>query len=172
MHHPEQFNGSRAIWREDHNSSVLTPHSYRPARLLTGFHTVQYFRPCCSRYTWAIYQQCYTRHLESYVDDTKVFMFFSIKDIATAKQTLEEDLKRIAQWYLTNQLLINPDKTKFLLMGTYQLLQRLATIWTSWAQSLSRILQRKIWASLLTSIYHTIPASPTWFLLAWPNFVK
>ena len=67
-------------------------------------------------------------HLESYVDHTKVFMFFSIKEIDTAKQTQEEDLQRIAKWCLTNQLLVNPDKTKFLLMGIYQLLQRLVTI--------------------------------------------
>lgn len=64
-------------------------------------------------------------HLESYVDDSKVFMSFPIKDIVTAKKSIEDDLHRVATWCSQNQLLINPDKTKFLLVGTRQLLQRL-----------------------------------------------
>ena len=64
-------------------------------------------------------------NLESYVDDSKVFLTFPIKDVVAAKQNIEEDLHRIAAWCCKNQLLIYPKKTKYLLVGTRQLLQRL-----------------------------------------------
>ena len=64
-------------------------------------------------------------NLESYVDDSKVFLTFPIKDVVAAKQKIEEDLHRIAAWCCKNQLLINPKKTKYLMVGTRQLLQRL-----------------------------------------------
>jgi hypothetical protein len=64
-------------------------------------------------------------HLESYVDDSKVLMSFYVRDIDAAKSNLEEDLQRVAKWCSVNQLLINPDKTKFLLIGTRQMIQRL-----------------------------------------------
>jgi hypothetical protein len=56
----------------------------------------------------------------SYVDDS-----FLIKDLDQATINLEEDLVRVANWCSTNQLLPNPSKTKFILIGTRQLLQRL-----------------------------------------------
>lgn len=41
-----------------------------------------------------------------------------------AKIKLEEDLQRVAIWCCENQLLINPDKTKLMLIGTMQLINR------------------------------------------------
>ena len=58
--------------------------------------------------------------LESYVDDSKVFLSFSLSDVDTAMANLEQDLLRVAAWFCENQLLINPDKTKFMLIGTRQ----------------------------------------------------
>ena len=49
--------------------------------------------------------------LESFVDDSKIFMSFPIEDIASAKTKIEEDLKLDATWFFENKLLINPDKT-------------------------------------------------------------
>ena len=46
--------------------------------------------------------------VESYFDDTKVYLSFSYKDIAA--------------WCCTNKLLINPGKTKLILFGIRQLL--------------------------------------------------
>ena len=60
--------------------------------------------------------------LDSYVDDSKVSLSFSTQDIPKAKLTLEEDLNNIARCCCTNSLLLNPDKTKFILFGTPQLL--------------------------------------------------
>jgi hypothetical protein len=68
--------------------------------------------------------------LESYVDDSKVFLSFSIKDTIFTKANLEEDLCLVAKWCSANELLINPEKTKFLLIGTPQLLKRLPSSMT------------------------------------------
>ena len=56
--------------------------------------------------------------LESYVDDSKIFLSFPIKDTISTKAKLEEDLCQVAKWCSTNQLLINQEKTKFLEIGT------------------------------------------------------
>ena len=64
-------------------------------------------------------------NLESYVDDSKIFLSFPVKDAESAERVLEEDLRRVAAWCSKNQLLINPEKTKFLMLGTQQLLHRL-----------------------------------------------
>ena len=58
-------------------------------------------------------------HLESYVDDSKPLMSFPMKNIETASN------KRVAKLCSGNQLLINPAKTKFLLVGTRQMIQGL-----------------------------------------------
>ncbi|CAB4014424.1 Hypothetical predicted protein, partial [Paramuricea clavata] len=63
--------------------------------------------------------------LKSYVDDSKVFLSFPIKDTTSTKANLEEDLCLVAKWCSTNYLLINPEKTKLLLIGTPQLLKKL-----------------------------------------------
>ena len=64
-------------------------------------------------------------NLESYVDDSKIFLSFPINDTKSAECVLEEDLRRVAAWCCKNQLLINPKKTKFLMVGTQQLLPKL-----------------------------------------------
>ena len=52
-------------------------------------------------------------------------MSFPIEDIASAKTKIEEDLKLVAAWFFENKLLINPEKTKLLLIETRQLLGKL-----------------------------------------------
>jgi hypothetical protein len=63
--------------------------------------------------------------LESFVDNSKIFMSFPIEDIASAKTKIEEGLKLVATWFFENKLLINPEKTKPLLIGTRQLFGKL-----------------------------------------------
>ena len=63
-----------------------------------------------------------TCQLESYVDDSKLFLSFPIKNVDNAIQNLQEDLSGLAKWCCENKLLINPLKTKF---RTRQLLRRL-----------------------------------------------
>ena len=66
-----------------------------------------------------------TSELNSYVDDSKISLSFPIEDALEAKHKLELDLRLVAEWCCKNALLINPGKTKFLLVGTRQLLNSL-----------------------------------------------
>ena len=63
--------------------------------------------------------------LESYVDDSKLYISFPVKDIDIVAGQLTEDLRRIGAWCCANSLLINPDKTKLLLLGTRQMLGKI-----------------------------------------------
>ena len=63
--------------------------------------------------------------LESYVDDFKLYILFPVKDIDIVAGQLTGDLRRIAGWCCANSLLINPDKTKLLLLGTRQMLHKI-----------------------------------------------
>ncbi len=58
--------------------------------------------------------------MESYVDDSKIFLSFP-----TAATKLSEDMNRITTWCCSNSLLVNPGKSKLLLMGTKQMLEGL-----------------------------------------------
>ena len=60
-----------------------------------------------------------------YVDDDKLFLAFQPCKILKAIQLLNLDLVEIARWCCLNSLLVNPDKTKLLVMGVPQLLRRL-----------------------------------------------
>ena len=61
--------------------------------------------------------------LESYVDDSKLYLSFPVKDTDVVA-LITEDLKKIAVWCCHNSLLINPEKTKMLLLGTHQMLKK------------------------------------------------
>ena len=59
--------------------------------------------------------------MASFVDDSKVYLSFTNDYIDQATQNLETDLGRVAKWCSDKQLLINPDKTKLVLIGNRQL---------------------------------------------------
>ena len=63
--------------------------------------------------------------LESYVDDSKLYLSFSVAEASNVIQQINKDLKKIASWCCYNSLLINPEKTKLLVLGTRQMLQKL-----------------------------------------------
>ena len=63
--------------------------------------------------------------LESYVDDSKILLSFAAADMDGLKQQLEEDLYSIAKCCSENELLMNPRKTKYMLIGTRQNLPQL-----------------------------------------------
>ena len=54
----------------------------------------------------------------------QIILSFPSNRAAMAVEHLSEDLRRIAAWCCTHSLLINPDKTKLLLLGTPQMLAR------------------------------------------------
>ena len=61
--------------------------------------------------------------LESYVDNSKLYLAFPVRDNDIAAAQITED--KIAVWYCYNILLINPSKTELLLLGMHQMLQRI-----------------------------------------------
>ena len=63
--------------------------------------------------------------LESYVADSKLYISFPVKNIDIVAGQLTEDLRKIAAWCCANSLLISPDKTKLLLLGTRQMLRKI-----------------------------------------------
>ena len=63
--------------------------------------------------------------LESYVDDSKLYLSFPVAEASNMVQQINKDLQKIASWCCHNSLLINPEKTKLLVLGTRQMLQRL-----------------------------------------------
>ena len=66
--------------------------------------------------------------VESYVDDTKIYLSFSSKDIDSCLTKVPEGLRLIAAWCCTNKLLINPSKTKLILFGMRQLLSKIPDV--------------------------------------------
>ena len=60
--------------------------------------------------------------LESFVDDSKLLLSFFIDNAEASSNFITEDLQRVATWCCANSLLMNPDKTKLLLLGTRQML--------------------------------------------------
>ena len=70
------------------------------------------------------------RHCQAmgYVDDTKIFLGLPSSQISDAVTALNKDLSEIARWCCTNSLLINPDKTKLLVIGVPQLTRSLPSI--------------------------------------------
>ena len=61
-----------------------------------------------------------------YVDDTKLLLALPPSDLKVAIHDLNSDLHAVAKWCSTNSLLINPDKTKLLIVGVPQLTRGLS----------------------------------------------
>ena len=60
-----------------------------------------------------------------YIDDCKLYLSLRSTDIARVFGYLNEDLREICPWCCQNSLLINPAKTRILLVGVPQLLRKL-----------------------------------------------
>lgn len=65
---------------------------------------------------------CEACKVESYVDDSRP-SFFCNKDTGKCLEGLRRDLLGVA-WCCLNRLLLNPEKTKFLVLGCRQMLSR------------------------------------------------
>ena len=56
-----------------------------------------------------------------YVDDTKLFLALPSKQFNEIIPALNNDLRDIAKWCCSNSVLINPTKTKIMIVGVPQL---------------------------------------------------
>ena len=54
------------------------------------------------------------------MDDTKLFLSFKSFDTDLELASVSQDLHRVVEWLCEHQLIINLDKTKFILFGTKQ----------------------------------------------------
>ena len=62
-----------------------------------------------------------------YVDDSKLYLSFPSSDMSTAIHNQNADLEQVSRLCCQTSLLINPDKTKVLMIGTPQLFNKLPT---------------------------------------------
>ena len=62
-------------------------------------------------------------HTAAYVDDSQLYFKFPVSDSSSAMAAVNQDLRNITKWCATNALLIKPDKTKLVVVGSAQLLR-------------------------------------------------
>jgi hypothetical protein len=62
---------------------------------------------------------------ECYVDDSKLYISFLVNNLDLAIEQINKDLDQLCCWCCGNSLLVNPEKTKVLVLGTRQRLQQL-----------------------------------------------
>ena len=60
-----------------------------------------------------------------YVDVSKLYLKFKTSELCDAISAVNSDLREICRWCCQNSLLMNPDKTKLLVIGVPKLLQPL-----------------------------------------------
>ena len=64
----------------------------------------------------------------AYVDDSQLHFKFTVLDSSSAMTAVNQDLRNISKWCAKNSLLINPEKTKLVVVGSAQLIKRLPHI--------------------------------------------
>ena len=79
--------------------------------------------------------------VESYVDDTKLYMSFQPHDSGNIVAALNEDLVSIRNWCFENGLLLNPDKTKLIIYGSTQMTAKKSLVFSKLYSSSS------VWAN-------------------------
>lgn len=60
-----------------------------------------------------------------YADDTQMYLSFDPSDTQAAVSNLNEDLRHISQWSEANTLVLNPGKTKYMIMGSKAQVERI-----------------------------------------------
>ena len=56
-----------------------------------------------------------------YVDNSKIYQHFKVKDLKTCCINIEKDLSRLLSWSSNNNLVFNATKTKLMLLTTTQM---------------------------------------------------
>ena len=59
------------------------------------------------------------------IDHSKLYLKFKTNELRNAVSAVNSDLNEICRWCCDNSLLMNPDKTKLLVIGVPQLLRQL-----------------------------------------------
>ena len=62
----------------------------------------------------------YPQSTHSYVDDSKLYFKYSVRDSPSAMAAVNQDLRNMSKWCAESSLLIDPEKTKLdNLLGGY-----------------------------------------------------
>ena len=72
--------------------------------------------------------ECHLREAHCYVDDTQLYVSLKPNDANTqdeAIRAMEDCIKDIRNWFIEGRLLLDDDKTEFLVIGTRQQLNKL-----------------------------------------------
>ena len=75
-------------------------------------------------YIHDLFTVCNGSEIDSFVDDTKLYAALKLTDLVRGLDCLMTDLNKVAGMVCYNQLLINPEKTQYILFVTRPLLQR------------------------------------------------
>ena len=62
---------------------------------------------------------------QSFVDDTKLYLSFKLKDQSQAITEINQDLTRFRNWCFNNYLLLNTGKSKLMVFGSRQMISKL-----------------------------------------------
>jgi hypothetical protein len=60
-----------------------------------------------------------------YADDTQLYISFSAANVTMNLKQLSSTMDRVHEWFTANRLTLNPSKTEYLLIGTWQQRQRI-----------------------------------------------
>ena len=122
----EFFYGSKVTLQTDNSSLVLHFYCQKHSLLHMTYPRAQFSAQRFSACTWAIYRKSSSLLLiKSYFGDTNIYFSFASKDIDSCLDQVAEDLQHFSEWCCANHLLINLDKTKFVLFGMRQLISKL-----------------------------------------------
>jgi len=118
---------SKAICLTQDNAYESIAHSRVPFRSSMEYHTGSILGPLLfNLYVNDLPSVCNTSAVESYVDDSKLDISFSNKDVNGGLEDFRLDLNRVASWCRENRLLINPEKTKFCVFGSNKMLAQMS----------------------------------------------
>ncbi|CAH2109119.1 unnamed protein product [Euphydryas editha] len=81
-----------------------------------------------SLYTADVIKQIQHSCYHMYADDIQVYASFSPDNMTEVISKLNEDLARISEWSEANALVLNPGKTKYMLMGTKAQINKIANV--------------------------------------------
>lgn len=53
-----------------------------------------------------------------YADDLQLYLYCEPRDLCDAIRKVNEDIEAVLEWSYANKLILNPDKTQVMIMGT------------------------------------------------------
>ena len=120
--------GLRAICHVEDSMFVLDPQYHASFHCLMACHKELFYHHYCFVFIQMTWQRSHCQAILTPTSTTQTFYWRPVwKTLNKQFVKLENDLRSVAKWCFEHQLLINPNKTKFLLVGSRPMLQNLPT---------------------------------------------